>query len=254
VYFLAKAEHLMKIEIEDEVKKIIEGAFEVEEIDDVPELNDERLVFGSKGLSFEATVVYVVLKESTQILNKHNEAMLAKIRIAYFYLIAEVVNPLGGVVRQAHDDGVYVFFQGTTQDSLNSAVKAAMKIKYMLTNDYSRIKKVFESYDAANFAIGIDDGSVLCVKLGSQQSPLGGLVWSGQPLKIAVEIADKLKAPDHIGISEIVHYNLVDAVKYNKGRDKLGNERQVEIWHSASFDYNNEVQKYYRTSFFWTVT
>jgi class 3 adenylate cyclase len=212
------------------------------------------LVFGSKGLSFEATVIYVVLRNTTQILNKHNEITLAKIRIAYFHLIAEIVNPLGGVVRQAGDDAVYIFFQGTTQDSLNSAVKAAMKIKYMLANDHSKVKKVFESYDAMDFAIGIDDGTVLCVKLGSDQSPLGGLVWSGRVLNIATEIAAKLEAPNHIGISELVHYNLIDSVKYNKARDKLGNERQIEIWRPASFDDSDTSQQYYHTSFFWTVT
>lgn len=244
----------MKIEIEEQVKKIIEGAFEIEDIEEVPDLDDERLVFGSKGLSFEATVVYVELRQTRQILNTHNEITLAKIRIAYFYLIAEIVNPLGGVVRQADDDSVYVFFQGTTQDTLNSAVKAAMKIKYMLANDYSRVKKILENYNAVDFAIGIDDGTVLCVKLGSQQSPLGGLVWSGQALNMAMEIANKLEAPNHIGISELVHYNLTEAVKYNKLRDKLGKERLIEIWRPASFEYNNEVQKYYHTSFFWTVT
>ena len=244
----------MKIEIEEQIKKIIEGSFEIEDIDEVPNLLDKRLVFGSKGLSFEATVIYVVLKATGQILHKHNEITLAKIRIAYFYLIAEIVNPLGGVVRQAHDDGVYIFFQGTTQESLNSAVKAAMKIKYMLANDYSKVKKVFESYDAVDFAIGVDDGTVLCVKLGSAQSPLGGLVWSGQVLNIATEIAHRLEAPNHIGISELVHYNLTDSVKFNRTRDKQGHEKQIEIWHSASFDYNDTVQQYYHTSFFWTVT
>jgi class 3 adenylate cyclase len=244
----------MKIEIEEQIKKIIESSFEIEEIEEVPELNDQRLVFGSKGLSFEATVVYVELRGSAQVLNKHSEITLAKIRIAYFYLIAEIVNPLGGVVRQAHDDGVYIFFQGKNQDTLNSAVKAAMKIKYMLANDYSRVKKLFESYDAVDFSIGIDDGTVLCVKLGSDQSPLGGLVWSGQVLNVSMEIANKLDAPNHIGISELVHYNLTDAVKYNKARDKQGNERQIEIWRSASFDYNETSQTYYSTSFFWTVT
>lgn len=244
----------MKIEIEEQIKKIIESSFEIEEIEEVPELDDERLVFGSKGLSFEATVVYVVLRGTNQILNKHSEITLAKIRIAYFCLIAEIVNPLGGVVRQAHDDGVYIFFQGKNQDTLNSAVKAAMKIKYMLGNDYSRVKKLFESYDAVNFAIGIDDGTVLCVKLGSLQSPLGGLVWSGEVLNMAMEIANKLEAPNHIGVSELVHYNLTDAVKYNKGRDKQGNEKLIEIWRSASFDYNEMEQTYYSTSFFWTVT
>lgn len=244
----------MKIEIEEQVKKIIEGSFEIEDIEEVPDLNDNRLVFGSKGLSFEATVVYVVLRKSTEILNKHSEITLAKIRIAYFYLIAEVVTQLGGVVRQAHDDGVYIFFQGTTQDTLNTAVKAAMKVKYMLANDYSKVKKTLEGYDAVDFAIGIDDGTVLCVKLGNEQSALGGLVWSGQALSIARTIADKLEAPNHIGISELVHYNLTEAVRYNKLKDKLGHERPVEIWRPASFEYNNEVQKYYYTSFFWTVT
>jgi adenylate cyclase len=244
----------MKIEIEEQFKKIIEGSFEVEDIEEVPDLDDERLIFGSKGLSFEATVVYVTLRKTKQILNLHSEITLAKIRIAYFYLIAEIVNPLGGVVRQAHDDGVYIFFQGTNQDTLNSAVKAAMKIKYMLANDYSRVKKILENYNAVDFAIGIDDGTVLCVKLGSTQSPLGGLVWSGEALNIATEITDKLEAPSHIGISDLVHYNLTEAVKYNKIRDKMGNERLNEIWRAGSFDYNNEVQKYYHTSFFWTVT
>jgi class 3 adenylate cyclase len=244
----------MKIEIEEQVKKIIEGSFEIEDIQDVPEINDERLVFGSKGLSFEATVVYVELRQSKQILNKHTEVTLAKIRIAYFYLINEIAISLNGVVRQAHDDGVYIFFQGTTQDTLNSAVKAAMKIKYMLANDFSKVKKILESYDAVDFAIGIDDGTVLCVKVGNEQAGLGSLVWSGQALNIATEIADRLEAPHHIGISELVHYNLTEAVKYNKLRDKLGNDRLVEIWRSDSFEYNNLVQKYYHTSFFWTVT
>lgn len=244
----------MKIKIEEQVKKIIEESFEVEDISEVPDLNDERLIFGNKGLSFEATVVYVVLRQTAHIVNKHSEITLAKIRIAYFYLIAEIVNSLGGVVRQANDDGVYVFFPGTTQDILNCAVKAAMKIKYMLANDYSRVKKILESYDAADFAIGIDDGTVLCVKLGDNQSPLGGLVWSGQALNIAVEIADKLVAPDHIGISELVYCNLTEAVKYNQPKEIHDNKRPIEIWRLASFEYNNVPQNYYHTSFFWTVT
>ena len=244
----------MKTEIERQVKNIIEGAFEIEDIDEVPNLDDSRLVFGSKGVGFEATVVYVVLRGAGQIIDKYNEITLAKIRIAYFYLIAEIVIPLGGVVRQAHDDGVYIFFQGTTQDTLNNAVKAAMKIKYMLANEYSKVRKILECYDAVDFAIGIDDGSVLCVKMGNEQSPLGGLVWSGSALQLAVKIAENLEAPSHIGISELVHYNLIEAVKYNKLKDKLGHERLNEIWRAASFEYNDTLQKYYHTSFFWTVT
>lgn len=241
----------MKIDIEEKVKYILKSCFEIEEIETVPDLDDFRLGYENKGLRFEATVLYVLIKNTEQILLNDDEAMLAKFRRIYFYIVVEIVESLGGTVCRAHDDGLYVFFQGTTQDSLNRAVKAAMKIKYMLTNEYSKIRKMLEIYDVLDFAIGIDDGQVLCTKVGSENMQQTELVWSGCSLNKAIKIAKKIKVPEHIGVSELVHFNLNDSVKYTKVKGRM--EKQ-EIWNANYFDSQGEEQKYYSTSFFWTVS
>lgn len=241
----------MKTDIETKIERTLNNPFEIEDIETVPDLNDSRFCFDNKGLRFEATVVYLEIRNTVHILRRNNNVMLEKIRMSYFYVVMEIVHDLGGTVRRAHDDGVYIFFQGTTQDSLNRAVKASMKIKYMLTNEYSKVKKMLDIYDALDFAIGIDDGKVLCTKVGSEHTQQGDLIWSGDALNIATKITKNLRVPEHIGVSELVHYNLRDSIKYSKNKEET--DRQ-EIWSLGSFEHNNEQQKYFYTSFFWTVT
>jgi adenylate cyclase len=243
----------MKIELEEQVKKMLTGAFEIEEINEVPRLEDSRLILGCKGVGFEATVIYIVLNDSQSLIERYNEVTLAKIRLIYYHVISEIVTPLGGQVRQAHDDGVYVFFQGQTQKMLNIAVKAALKIKYMLTNEVSKIRKILEEYQAINFAMGIDEGAILGVKLGNETTYAHEVVWSGKALHTAIHIAQHLDTFSPVGISERVYYQLTEAVKYKKGQDKAGNLRLNDIWHLASFEKNNTVQNYYCTSSYWTV-
>jgi len=241
----------MKIDIEEKVKHILNRCFEIEDIETVPDLDDSRLNYENKGLRFEATVLYVLIKNTEKILLNYDEVMLAKFRRIYFYVVVEIVESLGGTIRRAHDNGLYVFFQGTTQDSLNRAVKAAMKIKYMLTNEYSKVRKMLEIYDVLDFAIGIDDGQVLCTKVDSDNMQQDKLIWSGCSLNRAMKIAKKLKVPEHIGVSELVHYNLNDSVKYTKVK---GQTKKQEIWNVNCFDNQADEQKYYSTSFFWTVS
>jgi class 3 adenylate cyclase len=239
----------MKTEIEQKIQRILNRPFEIEDIETVPDLNDSRLGFENTGLRFEATVIYLEIRDTVVMLNRNTPVMLEKIRMSYYYVIIAVVHSLGGIVRRAHDDGFYIFFQGMTQDPLNNAVKAAMKMKYILANEHSQVKIMLERYNALNFTIGIDDGSVLCVRAGDKNIQHGDLVWSGEALTLATVIAKKLASPEHIGISEVVHYNLKDTLKYRKNK-----ESTQEIWSSADFDYNQAQQTYFHTSFFWAIT
>lgn len=243
----------MKMEIENAVQQILNSPFETEECDDVPRIGDKRLIGGNKGLKFEATVLYILIKNLDEILSKNNPIMVAKFRSVYFYLVIEIVHDLGGSVRRITENGFYIFFQGTTQDSLNNAVKSALKIKYMLTNEYSKVRKSLEIYEVLNFAIGIDDGEVLCVGFNSEHTRQKELVWSGTPLNTSMNIAQQLKVPQHVGISALVHFNLKDNLKYTKSKDK-SNTAKEEIWHENYFDLVVEKHKYYSTSFFWTVS
>ena len=239
----------MRVDIENKIQRTLNEPFEIEDIETIPDLNDSRLCFENKGLRFEATVIYLEIRDTALILSRNTSVMLEKIRMSYFYVIIEIVHSLGGIVRRAHDDGFYIFFQGTTQTALNNAVKAAMKIKYMLTNEYSQVKKMLDVYGALNFSIGIDDGKVLCIRAGDESVQHGDLIWSGEVLTMATTIAKILPMPEYIGVSELVHYNLKDSIKYRKGKKEI-----QEIWHSDCFKHNKESQTYFYTSFFWTVS
>lgn len=243
----------MKSDIEDKVKEIIDGAFTVEDVNTVPDLEDSRLTFGNKGLRFETTVLYIDMRESTKILNKHNRTTVSKLHMAYFHTIVKIATSLGGSVRSFNGDGMLVFFQGTTKIALSNAVKAAMKMKYMLTYDDSEVKKKLETYSALNFGIGLDDGTILCTKVGISGTNNRDLIWIGNAVNKSVKIGDKCKSPYHIGISSLVYSNLTDEVKYHITTDMYGNEQKVDMWAPDYFTYNDDSQSYYYTSYYWTV-
>ena len=123
----------MKKSIENKVAGIIDSKFEIENCNYVPSLDDKSLIFGNKGLNFEATTLYIDMRGSTKILNKHNRRTVAKLHMAYFHTIVKIAKSLGGEVRSFNGDGMLVFFYGTTKSPLNNAVNAALQMKYMLT-------------------------------------------------------------------------------------------------------------------------
>lgn len=243
----------MKEDIEQAVKNIIDTNFEVTDITTVPDLEDTRLTFSNKGLRFEATTLYIDMRGSTSILNNHNRTSVAKLHKAYFHIIVKIAKSLGGEVRSFNGDGMLVFFQGTSKNTLSDAVKSAMKMKYMLTQNET-IKKKFEKYSSINFGIGIDDGKILCSKVGLAGTNNRDLVWIGNAVNKSVKIGDNLESPYHIGISSYVYSNLKDDVKYHITKDDWGNEIKTDMWNYDSFTYNGKQESYYYTSYHWSVT
>lgn len=243
----------MREDIEQAIKNIIDTNFEVTDITSVPDLEDTRLTFSNKGLRFEATTLYIDMRGSTSILNNHNRTSVAKLHKAYFHIIVKIAKSLGGEVRSFNGDGMLVFFQGTSKKTLNDAVKAAMKMKYMLTQN-EKIKKKFEKYSSINFGIGIDDGKILCSKVGLAGTNNRDLVWIGNAVNKSVKIGDNLESPYHIGISSYVYSNLEDDVKYHITKDNWGNEMKTDMWSYDSFTYNGKQESYYCTSYYWYVT
>ena len=63
----------LKINIQNKVKEIEGESFQVEEVYSVPTISNSKLTFGCKGLEFDATVLYIDMRGSTAILNKHTK-------------------------------------------------------------------------------------------------------------------------------------------------------------------------------------
>ena len=57
----------LKQDITDKVKDIINTNFTFEEVSYVPEMANTKLTFANTGLKFEATVLYIDLRDSTKI-------------------------------------------------------------------------------------------------------------------------------------------------------------------------------------------
>lgn len=244
----------LKNDITQKVKDILDSNFITEEVSYVPEIGDSKLTFGNKGLQFEATVLYIDLRESTKILNKHNKATIAKIHKAYLFTTVKIATSLGGEVRSFNGDSVLAFFQGTTKNTLSNAVKAAMQIRYMIAHSESGINTLLAKYSAVDFGIGLDDGKILCVKVGvGGDANTKDLIWIGNAVNKSVVISDECKASEYIGISSYVYSNLNDDVKYGTRKNYWGQDEKVDMWTSYRILYNGNYETFYRTSWYWTV-
>jgi adenylate cyclase len=243
----------LKQDILDKIKKHMDESFVIEDVTYVPSIDDSKLTFGNKGLKFDTTVLYIDLRGSTELINKHNKSTVAKIHKAYYYTIVKIAKSLSGENRSFNGDSLLVFFQGTTKQTLSNAVKAAMKMTYMLSNS-GGISKHLSKYTTINFGIGLDYGDVLCTKVG-----IGGtydnkdLIWIGNSVNRSTVLSDKGSDPNHIYISEMVYDNLLDEVKYHTKKDAWGNPQKVNMWTQTYATYNGKSELCYYTNYHWTV-
>jgi adenylate cyclase len=243
----------LKADILQKVKEIIDGEFSVDEISYVPDITDTKLTFGNTGLRFEATVLYIDIRGSTAMLNNHNRRTVAKIHMAYFHTIVKLANNLGGAVRSFNGDSMLVFFPGTKQYSLNQAVKCAMQMVYMISNDAVGINTMLTKYSAINFGIGLDDGKILCTKIGvGGDSNNKDLIWIGNAVNKSTVLSDRATYPNRVYISSYVFSNLNDDLRYNEEDGLLG-KKKVDMWHADKIEYNGIEETCYYTSYHYTV-
>jgi adenylate cyclase len=241
-------------DITSKVKEILDTNFDVTDVSYVPEITDSKLTFNNGGLKFEATTLFIDMRDSTKVLNNHNKPTIAKIHKAYLHTTVKIATALGGQVRSFNGDSVLAFFQGTTKNSLSNAVKAAMQISYMISSANSGINKLLAKYSAVDFGIGLDDGKILCTKIGvGGDNNTKDLIWIGNAINKAVVISDECRSPNHIGISNYVYSNLNDNVKYHVYKNAFGNDVQVNMWTAYTVNYNGVVETFYKTSYHWTV-
>ncbi len=240
----------LKIDIQNKVKNISKEKFEVQEVNYVPNIDDSKLTFNCTGLKFNATVLYIDMRGSTAILNKHNKRTVAKLHMSYYHAIVKIAKSTGGKIRSFNGDSLLVFYQGNTKDSLSNAVKAAMQMRYAITE---LINEELKAYSDINFGIGIDHGEVLVTKVG-----LGGdgdnkdLIWIGNAVNKSTVISDKCSNPNYIGISRIVYDNLEEYVKYHEKDNGYFGKQKVDMWSHVNIDYNSNWESAYTTSYYWT--
>lgn len=243
----------LKEDIKSKVKAILDERLVVTDVTYVPKLDDPKLTFGNTGLKFTGSSLFIDIRGSTEILNNHNKPVVAKLHMAFFHTIVKIANSLDGNVRSFNGDSSLIFFQGNYKETLSTAVKCAMQIKYMIDNSEEGINELLKKYSKLDFGIGIDHGNILCTKVGVGGDHNRDIFWIGNPVNKSTVLGDNSKKPNHISISKYVYDNLLDWAKYGKKKNYYGQEEDVDMWTRGVFTYNGTNQYYYYTSWHWTI-
>lgn len=157
-------------EVTTDVDNYLAGTYDVTKPQDVPESDEVPL--GKKAMEFEATALFVDVRQSTDVTDSFRRQTAAKMTKAYFSGAVRIINRNGGAVRSFNGDGMLAFFIGGTRTS--PSVKSAMQIDWFVTELLRpKFEKYFENNKSAlgkaltfEVGCGIDDGWIYAVKVG----------------------------------------------------------------------------------------
>jgi adenylate cyclase len=180
-------------EIESDVKDVVDTKFAHYVTNIVPSVEDSSLTFErgieKKGKMLESCVLYVDIRDSVTLTEKHHNQTMGRIYTAMTKAVLKIARHHDGYVRNIIGDRVMVVF--TKKDCFTNAVDCAISInhvsKYVINNQFKEVD--------FKCGIGIDYGKLQVIKVGlprqgTERSENMGLVWVGYPANIASRLTD----------------------------------------------------------------
>jgi len=179
-------------EIELDIKDVKKLGFSYTSTKEVPSREDAVLTFekgkDKKGEEIETCVLFVDIRNSVQLNEKHSPDTMGKIYTAFTKSMLKIAKYHSGEVRNIIGDRVMIVFP--TENCAENAVECAISI-----NHISEImNKVFSDVDF-RCGIGIDYGEMKVIKVGiirqgDNNVENKNLVWIGKPANIASRLTD----------------------------------------------------------------
>lgn len=240
--------------ITESTKRILDSKFDHSGYDYVPTHDNTVIGKLNKGLQFTAATLFIDMRGSTGVLEKHNKTTVAKIHKVYYEVIIPIVMRLGGRIRSCNGDSMLVFFTGKRMNAIGNAIKSALQINFAFMDEVMGINKYLSRYSALDYGIGIDYGTVMCTKIGSNKYKYSSdLIWIGSPVNRSVKLGDQAAHPNHISISPTVFEGLSDRWKYRYRKSWFGKEKFI-FWSKGSYRYNSLKEACYQTDYRYPVS
>lgn len=180
-------------EIEQDVIDVINTKFVHYNTNLVPTSDDSGLSYErgteKKGKLLETCVLYVDIRNSVALTEKHQNETMGRIYTAFTKAVLKVARHHSGHTRNIIGDRVMIVFPST--NCFTNAVNCAISINHIA--QYI-INKKFTNVDF-KCGIGIDYGELRVIKVGIQRHGTEngenkGLVWAGYPANIASRLTD----------------------------------------------------------------
>lgn len=197
--------------IKKKVSDIHNTAYDITPINYIPTIDDSKLPNNNKGLRFNAVVLYIDMRKSSELIEEYYKTTVCKFHSAYYYVLVECAGSFNGEIRSFNGDSLLVFFHG--DDRYNRAVKCAFSMVEGLT----QMNGIFSKHRNIDYGIGITEGDITVTKVGSRgDETKKDLIWVGDAVNKAVRISDACKEPNWIGVSESVFGKISDDLKWKK--------------------------------------
>jgi adenylate cyclase len=233
----------IKSSLEESVKAILDENIATT-TGSIPKLLDPKpSLYGNDGVEFTGVILFIDLRGSTKLFEKHYDNVIAKIFMSYHKGVTTIAKELSGKIRSFNGDSVLVFFEGNTKEVINNAVKCAMQITYFINNILNP-KLEAKSYAKIDFGIGIDHGKVLSIKVGIKDEGNRDLAWISDNVNFSAKISDFGANPYHLYISNKVYTNLSDTYKFSNGNN---------MWVYVLKVLGNNYIGIYKTNYYCTI-
>lgn len=238
--------NLLRKSLEDRTKTIRDEEFSETPARVIPTIDSTYLTFNNDGKAFYATILYIDIRHSSELLDAHRYANVAKLLSAFYNAIVRIANKDGGEIRSFNGDSLLVFYMGTEEETITKAICSAMRMSYAITEIVNPLMKGLSNLD---FGIGIDYGKVLAKKVGISGSVNRDLIWIGNGVNRATKISDKCRAPYHIGISDKLYRKLECDMLYSNN----SHGHPESMWGSCNISYNGQMETMYKTSYYMEI-
>jgi class 3 adenylate cyclase len=168
----------------------------------------DSLTFNN-GFYVDVTVVFVDIRGSKQLAEKHTRPVLAKIYRSY---ISEVVAVLRGDASVSEiyieGDGVWAVFNTTKKFEIDSVFSTACRVASL--SDILNVKLKKKGYSTIKIGIGIDDGESLYIKAGYKGANINEVVWIGKVVGGAAKLCKEANTlfRQRILVSGLLYQNL----------------------------------------------
>lgn len=201
-----------------------------------------KIDLGCSGIYMEVTVIFLEIKNLPYILKENGRRKIAQTYTMIKEIIDAVTKDDNAFVNCFAPNAFLIIFPGR-DESLEPAVKAAMRIAHALSEDFKQQLSVIEGLE---YSMGIDHGHIMGSKNLSDHG-VEHLTWFGSTIYKAMRVAKECARPFHVGVSGSVYHSLSEEMRVTQRR-VLGLKKTIDMWTKVSYQYENVKKHLYQTN------
>lgn len=192
----------------DEILNTSSASFE--DTDSIP--SREKLTY-KNGYYVNCTAVFVDIRDSSSMTDKHRRPVLAKI---YRSFISEMVALMNGEKNSRevniHGDCVWGIYNTPFKTDIDAAFSLAARVCSLV--DVLNYKLEKKGYERISIGVGMDYGRALMILAGYKGSGIKDVIWMGDVVNNASHLCNEANSglfDSRLFLSNVIYNNLNDA-------------------------------------------